>query len=233
MPTCGRTVCIGESLYSFINQSYPNLKLIILDTHPQNIKFNIELPPNISYIKGNSTDYKNLGEKFKHLISMVDTELFCIWEDDDLWLLNHFEQLVEAFVSKKDPNKKIKVGNMDHFLIMGGVNKPISLVQITRNYCWSRYVYENKNLNIDNIEEPFDIHFLPLFETVWSVGKPTYIYRWDNGQGHMSGLYGVMSYNELYRRCEDDLMKNDISNITVEIKWRHDYPTFCKSATPL
>ena len=51
MPTCGRNICIGESIHSFINQTYQNKKLIILDTHPQNIRFDINLPPNITYIK--------------------------------------------------------------------------------------------------------------------------------------------------------------------------------------
>lgn len=231
MPTCGRTVCIGESIYSFMNQTYPDThrKLIILDTHPQNIQTNIPLPPNITYLKRNSHSYKNLGDKYRELISMVAGELFCIWEDDDLWLPNHIETLVQSYnVNHSNSNNPKKFGNKLHYFLMGGVDKPITNVKLDGNYCWCRYLYEIKDLNISVVPEPFDIHFIGMFDCVWQIGSPTYIYRWDNGQCHMSGLYGQQSYDELYRMFEDSLMKVDISEKIIHIKWQHDYLELCK-----
>lgn len=226
MPTCGRTVCIGESIYSFINQTYPYKKLIILDTHPQDIKFDIKLPGNISYLKESSFKFSNLGEKFKHLIKMVDTELFCIWEDDDIWLPNHLEILCKIY--KPSENKTpYKIGNKDHFAMLGGVDKSISQLNISSNYCWCRYLYENKNIDIDSLPEPLDIHFLAKFNTIYSDDIPTYIYRWDNGQCHMSGAYGQKSYNELYRLFENSLSLVNVGSQTVNVAWRHDYTRLC------
>lgn len=235
MPTCGRTVCIGESIYSFINQTYPeaNRKLIILDTHPQDLHLDIFLPTNITYLKRDSHSYKNLGDKYRELVGMVDSELFCIWEDDDLWLPTHLESMAQTYNSAdhSESNKPRKFGNKYHYTIMGGVGKPITHVKIEGNYCWCRYLYEKKNFEVSAVPEPFDIHFLALFDTVWQSGNPTYIYRWDNGQCHMSGLYGSRSYDDLYRMFEDNLSQIDISNILVEIKWCHDYTTLVGGCT--
>lgn len=229
MITCGRTACIGESIYSFMNQTYKNKKLIIFDTHPQNIKFNFELPDNIIYIKGNSHDFINLGEKYKHLIGMVDTELFCIWEDDDLWLPNHLEMLVNLYsLQNNDSNVPLAVGHKNHFSILGGVEKPIHTITINSNVCWCRYLFQNKNIDIKNLQEPFDCSFLKLFKLIYTDNAlPTYIYRWDNGQCHMSGLYGQKSFEELYRTFEDSLSNVDISNKIIKLEWKHDYSTIC------
>lgn len=232
MPTCGRTKCIGESIYSFLNQTHQNKKLIILDTHPQDIKFDTSLPNQITYIKEDSHKFSNLGDKFRYLINMVDTDLFCIWEDDDLWLSKHMENLTNLYHENKhlSLNKPLSVAHINHFTILGGVEKPVYKVTIGSNVCWCRYLFENKNINVNILPEPFDVSFLRLFSPIW-INKnimPTYIYRWDNGQCHMSGLYGQKPYNELYRMFEDGLTKVDISNEPVQFMWRHDYPELCK-----
>jgi hypothetical protein len=232
MPTCGRTKCIGESIFSFLNQTYQNKKLIILDTHPQDMKFDISLPSNVIYIKEDSHKFSNLGGKFKQLIGMVDTDLFCIWEDDDLWLPNHMENLAILYHENKylSPNKPLSMAHINHFSILGGVEKPVYKVEISSNVCWCRYLFENKNVNADVLPEPFDVAFLGLFHPVWMDKNisPTYLYRWDNGQCHMSGLYGQKPYDELYRMFEDGLSKIDISNEKISIMWRHDYLSLCE-----
>ena len=232
MPTCGRIKCIGESIYSFINQSYQNKKLIILDTHPQDIKFNINLPDNVIYLKENSFKYKNLGDKYKQLIGNIDSDLFCIWEDDDLWLSNHIQSLVELYdTSDKTGTKPLRIGHPKHFCVLGGVDKPLYKLDISSNVCWCRYLFENKNINPKDLQEPFDVSFIGLFNSVWSDTTPTYLYRWDNGQCHMSGLYGQKSYDELYRLFEDSLSKVDISDEVVKIEWKYDYEKMCKEFT--
>ena len=230
MPTCGRTTCIGESIYSFINQTYENKKLIILDTHPQDITFDIPLPKNITYLKEDSHKYSNLGDKYKQLIKAIDTDLFCIWEDDDIWLPNHIESLVELYNPNDKSKRPLKLGHESHFSVLGGVDRPIHHLSIGGNVCWCRYIFENKNINVDNLIEPFDINFLGLFDHVWENknNMPTYLYRWDNGQCHMSGLYGSKSYDELYRSFEDALSKEDISDV-VTIGWRHNYLELCNT----
>jgi hypothetical protein len=229
MPTCGRTVCIGESIFSFINQTYPNRKLIILDTHPQDMKFNIKFPDNIFYVKSDSKQYSNLGDKYRHLITMVDTELFCIWEDDDIWLPNHLESLVQTYnMAIIEPMKRYKIGHPKHFAMYGGVGKPITYLKLDGNCCWCRYLFENKQLDSVDLKEPCDISLLTSFDSIWSIQLPTYIYRWDNGQCHMSGLYGQKSYNDLYRMFEDLLSTVDISSKIIDVKWLHDYPALCK-----
>lgn len=229
MPTCGRTLCIGESIYSFINQTYSRKKLIILDTHPQDIKFDIDLPDSISYIKMESSKFNNLGDKYRELMGMVDTELFCIWEDDDLWLSSHLERLASSYtLEMAQSSKRHKIGNRKHFFICGGVDKPISKLMITSNVCWCRYAFENKELSTLQFQEPCDVSILKSFEPTWQPDGPTYIYRWANGQEHMSGFYGRMSYNDLFRFFEDKLCKVDISEICVNVSWRHDYETLCE-----
>lgn len=230
MPTCGRTTCIGESIFSFINQTYTNIKLIILDTHPQDIRFNIAMPDNIIYIKEDSKKFTSLGDKYRNLLDMVNTDFFCIWEDDDIWLSSHLEKLVNTYKSLSlDSSKRYKIGNIKHFTTYGGVEKPISKLILESNCCWQRYIYQNKMLNTVDLTDPCDVSLLNSFNTAWQSGSPTYVYRWDNGQGHMSGLYGLShTHSELYRIFEDKSCNIDISNVTVDVSWRHDYETLCK-----
>jgi hypothetical protein len=72
-----------------------------------------------------------------------------------------------------------------------------------------------------------------MFDSIWinPSSSPTYLYRWDNGQCHMSGLYGQKSYDELYRMFEDSLSKVDISNEIIHIGWKNDYISLCKQVT--
>ena len=210
--------------------SYKNKKLIILDTHPQNITFDIPLPENILYIKDDSFKYKNLGEKYKVAINKIDSDLFCIWEDDDMWLPEHMSNLVTLYnKNKSDSIKPLKMGHPNHFSILGGGDKPVYQITVNSNVCWCRFLFENKNINISQLEEPFDVSFIGLFDSIWTSATdiPTYLYRWDNGQCHMSGLYGQKSYNELYRMFEDNLIEKDISNEIIKIRWENNYIPMC------
>ena len=237
MITCGRTKCIGEAIYSFMNQSYANRELIIFDTHLQDMIFDMELPSNIKYVKGNSHDYKSIGDKCRYVINLIDGDLFCMWEDDDIWLREHIEVLVREYerykVSGIKSNGLVKVGHKKHYSMLGGVDKDVYSIVEDSNVCWQRYLYENGDMDYSNMSEPSDVYFVSLYASVYleDGNRPTYVYRWDNGQHHMSGYYGQRTYEELYRMCEDASCGNDISNEVVSIGWRHDYEYIIKEYT--
>lgn len=232
MITCGRTGCIGESVFSFLAQTYPAKKLIILDTHPQTIQFNKKLPESVSYIKTNTNLYNTIGAKYYHAMSMVDTQFFCWWDDDDIWLPSHLENLVSTYQQAAiNPGARYKIGHPKHFTMYGGVDKPIHIFKLDSNLCICRYIFETKKLDSITLPEPSDVFLLNSFETIYQKESPAYIYRWDTGQAHVSGLYGTRPYEELFRTFEDRSCSVDISKILVDISWRHDYEALCANLT--
>lgn len=232
MLTCGRTKCIGESIASFMQQTYQNKRLIIVDTHPQDMVFDRPLPDNIQIIKVPSGQFQSLSDKTRFALQQVpaEAELMAMWEDDDLWLPFHLEMLVKEYrvIKAMNPPAPIRIGHQKNWFIQGGNDNIPVTIEVMENVAWCRFLFEvNREFWDKAIGNPFDVKFMELnWHSVWLRSPkfpPSYGYRWNSSSLHMSGLYGSMPHEQLFRVCEDKHSSQDVSGITVRLSWRRDY----------
>jgi len=229
MLTCGRIKWIGDSIESFYKQTYPNKKLLIIDTHPSNISFKIPLPLNVSYIKCKSKDFKTLGEKTLYALSLVKSDFTCMWEDDDVWLSHHLESCVKR-IPVEVSDIPLRIGHDKCFYLEGDGESIPFRGNITDGLWWCRYIFGHKDGHWQNAKDnPFDAHYMRLNfkDIIFTDESPSYIYRWNNSQSHMSGFYDRMNHEEVYRFFEDAHSKENICDSVVDISWKIDYQSIC------
>ena len=105
----GKKSVAEESIECFLRQTYPHKRLVIVNDHPDPVYFekeydNIEIHNIEPYV------FQNLNEKYNFALSQVKTKWFCPWDDDDLWLPWHLENLV-ANIPNVTPNElPMKIG---------------------------------------------------------------------------------------------------------------------------
>jgi len=87
---------LREQLDSLVNQTYPNMEIIILDDNSHDNTINIieEYAEKHSFIKYYSNS-KNIGyqKNFEKAIQLCDGEFLAISDQDDIWRLNKIETL--------------------------------------------------------------------------------------------------------------------------------------------
>jgi hypothetical protein len=104
----GRRNGAEEAVECFMRQTYPHKRLVIVNTHPDPVWFednhrNIEIH---NIIPGT---FANLNAKYNYAFRQIKTNWWCPWDDDDLWLPWHFENIVAGVPQKKGPDP-LKVG---------------------------------------------------------------------------------------------------------------------------
>lgn len=93
--TYGRVDTLEESIYSFINQDYPGKKeMIIVNDYPlQKLKFD---HPDVKIYNLDYT-FETIGEKENFAMSKCSADIICQWDDDDVALSNHLENVALYF----------------------------------------------------------------------------------------------------------------------------------------
>ena len=95
--TYGRVDMLEESLYSFLNQDYPgNKEMIIVNDYPlQELVFD---HPEVKIYNIKET-FSTIGEKENYAASLCQGELIAQWDDDDIALPNHMQNIARLFTS--------------------------------------------------------------------------------------------------------------------------------------
>lgn len=102
--TYGRFELLREVLWCFLNQTYPNKKLIIFN---QGTPFELDqYYKDVSVINANKT-FKQFSEVNGRSFSYVNTEYVAFWDDDDLYLPSHLTNLMQC-VGNEDYVKPAK-----------------------------------------------------------------------------------------------------------------------------
>ena len=98
--TYGRVDTLEESIYSFINQDYPGKKeMIIINDYPlQKLVFD---HPDVK-IYNLDTTFATIGEKENYAMSKCSADIICQWDDDDVALPNHLENVATYFTEGSD-----------------------------------------------------------------------------------------------------------------------------------
>ncbi len=84
-----------EMLESFLRQSYPKARLLLLNTHKDPIVFQ-QRYSNIDVVEMPGHNFDTLAKKHEHAISLVKTPYWMICDDDDIMLKNHILTLMQV-----------------------------------------------------------------------------------------------------------------------------------------
>ncbi len=93
LTTFGRSQeLLEEAVQSFLLQSYPDKKLLIVNIHPTPVIFD---HPEVEI--HNIEPFEYYGQQAHYALSQIETPLWCILDSDDLMLPWHLEQLYKNY----------------------------------------------------------------------------------------------------------------------------------------
>ncbi|MFW5803786.1 MAG: glycosyltransferase family 2 protein [bacterium] len=217
-PTYGRPNLLAEAVQCFLCQDYQNKELIILNDQKG---VNLHLSESFSNITIINYDkrFDSLGEKRNYLNQLGlehEGDMFCIWDDDDLYTPWRITESVQAMINDNSDIVKTK------FAFMSIDNKNYKVVSnlFHSQACISKqYIKQNRYPAISvgedvEFEKNAMIKARSCFPCLW------YIYRWGMNIHHLSGIsnekhsWEKSLYFEPYNQYEGDIevkpyFKND------------------------
>ena len=98
--TYGRVELLEEAIESFLKQEYPaeRCELIIVNDYPLQTLIYAERP-NITIINFDET-FKTIGDKEQYATSLCQGDIICQWDDDDIALPNHLQNIAKYFTDE-------------------------------------------------------------------------------------------------------------------------------------
>jgi glycosyltransferase involved in cell wall biosynthesis len=98
--TYGRVDTLEESIYSFLNQQYAGKKeMIVINDYPmQNLVFD---HPEIKIYNLDKT-FETIGEKENFAMSRCSSDVIAQWDDDDIAMSNHLDNIAKYFSKDTD-----------------------------------------------------------------------------------------------------------------------------------
>jgi len=175
---------LGEAVKCFIDQTYPNKELIVVNDQ-EGVTLKLSEDRDDIRMENVSTRFDSLGQKRNYAMSLTKGDYVCIWDDDDLFPPWRIEDSVDAMRVQKrydivkgqmalmsvDNSKYMIVNNLFH-----------SQAMILRNYVDS-HSYPDKSVGEDmDYERPGRVGSVPVAPFYW------YIYRWGLNIHHLSGI---------------------------------------------
>jgi glycosyltransferase involved in cell wall biosynthesis len=201
----GRPQLSVEAVECFLQQTYENKKLIIINTHPSPVYFdsnyeNIEVH--------NIKPLSHLSNVYRFGMELITSDYFCIWDDDDLYMPWHIQDRVNILM--ENPSAEM-IGHTHCIYSCDG-----EIRNFVQNAFVSQHLYKNKvNFPNENIAcWDMDWANRPWKQKTFTFPiKPSYVYRWGTGEDHISGLGG-----------EEGQQQGYMNNIERKSKIKFDFP---------
>lgn len=215
MATCGRHYFCERSVGMFLNQTYSDKHLIIIQNSESNQKLDKEYD-NITII--NKSDFSNLGSIYNYALQFVpsDSEVFCLFDDDDIYMPNHIEEGVKGLIRG---NKKAYKPQFSYFELSGEISK-------TSNVLEPSWFVEYDIIKQCKFREETGLHHFNWIEWCQKTnniyvdkdGASTLVYTWGNLE---RPVYKASGFNpkesfELYRKNSQDHGDGVITPMAVE-----------------
>jgi GT2 family glycosyltransferase len=189
MATCGRHYFCERSVGMFLNQTHPDKHLVIIQNSDYDQKLDREYD-NITI--ANKSDFSNLGSIYNYALQFVpkDSDVFCLFDDDDIYMPNHIEEGVKGLIRG---NKKAYKPQFSYFNNNNEISKTSNVLEPS----W--FVYYDV-INQNRFREESDRHHFNWIE--WCIGTDnlyepvdgvsTLGYTWGDDSGiqvihHISG----------------------------------------------
>ncbi len=218
-PTYGRFSRLREALACFLAQDYPNKRLLILNDGP--------LPIHVSERDGGvdvinpRQEYANLGEKRQALLEAAQTPLVAHWDDDDLYLPWHLSRSVEALLREgvgcvKSRGAWFMQGTLPGLTVRGPCHNVFEGTMVFHRHAaldlgGYPFVHSGQaKALMRKFHEAGALYKIgdgedgPSASSSGPRGGVSYVYRWANGVGHISGIGNRDGAAEKFRAQNHD-----------------------------
>jgi len=200
MGTYGRHAMASEALSCFLDQTYDNKELIIINQHPVPLVFD---HPQVKIYNVEASELPTLQAIRRKGLELATGDYIHFWDDDDLMLPNHLSTYVEKFngnVVWKPFEVLMSTHNTDYAVVAGNmeathlIDREFALsVPINKHDCDDHSLFAE-------LKGHLKVEILPHSDL-------TYVYRWANQSYHLSGAYGSMTMEqrviESRKSCKD------------------------------
>jgi glycosyltransferase involved in cell wall biosynthesis len=231
--TYGRVDMLEESLHSFLQQDYPNKEMIIVNDYPlQKLVFE---HPEVKIINLDYT-FSKIGLKENFATELCKGEIVCQWDDDDVALPNHLNNVA----------KIIGDNNIIHWKTGVLYNEP-SITEVGwignsgivfRKSAWKAvggHPIENAGYDMTFVESLHALdHSKKLFAEM-PKEDASWFYMWGGRGYHMSGqgddLPGkpnVIQRHTLHIEKLKIQGKIPTGDVQLRPHWKKDYPQMLK-----
>ena len=218
-----------EAIESFIRQRYKNKRLLIINTHKDEVYLNKD-HPQIDVVNTDEK-FESIGMKAMYGIRMVKSPFWCIMDDDDIFLPWHLPSLADAYKAKYgDPKSQLR--RVCGFRISSSKNE---IERVGVHPLWTSCLFERMtDEQLDSVSEEaamaggFDMYMMKeVYKECHRIprgGAPSVIYRWGNGGHHGSaaGRANPQDPNSHYIRVNREANKIDIKE-PHRPHWEKDY----------
>jgi glycosyltransferase involved in cell wall biosynthesis len=233
--TYGRVNLLEESIHSFLNQNYPGKKeLIIVNDYPlQTLKFD---HPEVKIFNLQET-FNTIGEKENFAVSQCSGDLIAVWDDDDVALSNHLENIAKYFPLEMD---------LLHWQRGVFYNEP-NITAITSlgnsGIVYSKRIWEKVGKHpLENAG--YDVTFvnkiMRVSNRIVKASPPdnevSWFYMWGGRDYHMSGMgtdtpdrLDVVKRNAEHIEKERKKGKIPTGEIQLKPNWKKDYQQLLKN----
>jgi len=230
--TYGRVNLLEEAIESFLRQDYPKdrCELIIVNDYAlQKLKYD---DPRVTIINFDQT-FKTIGDKETYATSVCQGDIICQWDDDDIALPNHLQNVAKYFTDET---------NILHWQNGIFYNEP-NITDITwignsgivfRKAAWEaigKHPIENAGYDMTFIER------LAKYGGRTFASPPkeeaSWMYRWSmpsadlyhqSGMGHdIEGRPNVIERHSLHVEILRQKGKIPTGEIQLNPHWNHDY----------
>jgi len=210
--TYGRPQLLGEAVKCFIDQTYPNKELIVVNDQ-EGVTLKMDSERDDIQIHNVPLRFNSLGEKRNYGMSLIQGDYVCIWDDDDLYFPWRISESVKAI---KKYNCDIVKANRA-IMTVNNSNPKISQnlfhsqACITKDYI-SRRKYPLISVGEDiGFENGANIKSVDVDPFYW------YVYRWGLNIHHLSGISNEKA------SWDKSLTFVPYSNIQGEIKIKAEF----------
>lgn len=216
----GRKDVAEQSMESFLRQTYPYKKLLIINTHPDPVWFEKEYP-DVEVHNIIPDTFKNLNEKYAYALSRVKTNWWAPWDSDDIWLPWHLENLA-AYISKV-PQKRLprKIGHPRSYFMLGKRNQIRIGWQMWGTSIWETFdrngkLYATCNPEIvENCDRQITFQKWNRYWLDTDENPISFIFRWrrpiDENRSYKLGQEGVVREKQL---------RDKMNKVSLKESWR-------------
>lgn len=243
----GRKAVAEESMESFLRQTYPHKKLLIINSHPDPVWFEKDYP-DVEVLNMSDSDFESLNAKYMFALEQVKTPWWAPWDSDDLWLPWHLENLMTNAVKIKGNGLPKKVGLAQSYVMVRSGKNPKRLgirEQMGGGCVWETFDKDGNlhpHIDLDSLafwdrqitNQEWDRHWLDLKKNPLS-----FIFRWYTQQDyspykdlwHRSKLADKkgMVYERKLRDCMNMIKLKE----PWRPRWEEDYVAKAKRAKNL
>lgn len=211
----GRYDVAQEAVEAFLAQTYPNKKLMIVNTHPDPVYFEEDFKDYEIVI--HTLPDMELGKKYEWAINHIDTQWCMAWDSDDIYLPWHIENIVANIPNAEQNGKPRKIGELYRFASNHNAIRGFG------GRLWQMFILETEGLKgVEAPQENFgkvkwDEHLID--QTKYPL---SFIYRWGMDIPHGSSRATKEEREEHGRKAREKFNAISLKE-PFRPHWKRDY----------